>query len=360
MPYDLSKRLVIAISSRALFNLERENRIFDEQGLEAYSKFQLAHESEILSPGVGFPLVKYILKLNELLPEHQRPEVLIVSRNNADTSLRIYSSAQHYGLDITRGAFTSGEPVAKYLQAFYVDLFLSASEEDVAIASAAGIPAGLVLPVPESSQFPIDQLKIALDGDAVLFSEESERIYKEAGLEAFLEHEKKNARKPLPEGPFAKLFKTVSFLQQELAARGMAESPIRTALITARNAPAHERVIRTLREWGVRVDEAFFLGGVSKDRILERFQPHIYFDDQALHCDPASRIVPTARVLSTAQNPPKRKEHKVEQIVFAEIVNQSAEELEKQRTLDDWELEIRKRVREAQARLRANLESGKS
>lgn len=298
MAYDLSNYLVIGVSSRALFDLNKENEIYENDGLEAYCKYQLDHENDILEPGTGFALIESMLDINQIDNNQRRTEVVIVSRNSADTSLRISNSINHYALDITRAAFTGGEPVAKYLNAFDVDLFLSATEEDVQAAVESNVASGLIYDGPSDNRLdPLEQIRIAFDGDAVLFSEESEMIYQNQGLEAFLDHEKLNAEKPLPEGPFAKLLKTLSFLQFELNNNYQKDiSPIRTALVTARNSPAHERVIRTLRTWNVRIDETFFLGGVSKDRILKSFSPHIFFDDQHQHCDAASKLVPTARV----------------------------------------------------------------
>ncbi len=298
MSYDLSNYLVIGVSSRALFDLNMENEIYEMQGLEAYCRYQLDHENDILQPGTGFALIESILRINNLDKKTRHTEVVIISRNSADTSLRISNSIDHYNLDITRAAFTGGQPVAKYLNAFDVDLFLSATEEDVQAAVESNVASGLIYDGPSlDPRSPLEQIRIAFDGDAVLFSEESEIIYQQQGLEAFIEHEKINAEKPLPEGPFAKLLKTLSFLQFDLRSSGENDvSPIRTALVTARNSPAHERVIRTLRTWNVRIDETFFLGGVSKDRVLATFSPHIFFDDQHQHCDTASKVVPTARV----------------------------------------------------------------
>ncbi|MCZ2845678.1 MAG: 5'-nucleotidase [Candidatus Bathyarchaeota archaeon] len=293
MAYDLSKYLVIGISSRALFDLFEENEIYEREGLEEYSRYQHEHEEKILKPGAGFALVKAILHLNELVPNKRKSEVIIMSRNGADTSLRIFNSIEHYEMDISRAALTGGTSLAPYLSAFDVDLFLSASEDDVQAAIDANIAAGLIYNFPNNYEGNIDQIRIAFDGDAVLFSEESEKIYQEKGLKAFLEHEKKNARNPLPDGPFAKLLRTLSFLQFEAE---LDTPPIRIALVTARNTPAHERVIRTLRAWKVRVDESFFLGGVEKSKVLKAFGAHIFFDDQDAHCGPASEHVPVARV----------------------------------------------------------------
>jgi len=298
MPYDLSDYLVIGVSSRALFDLSRENEIYEKQGLEAYCRYQLEHENDVLKPGTGFALIEAMLRVNQIDTGVRRTEVVIISRNSADTSLRISNSIDNYNLDITRAAFTGGEPVAKYLNAFEVDLFLSATEEDVQAAVESNVAAGLIYDGPIHNRAdPLQQIRIAFDGDAVLFSKESEMIYQQQGLEAFIKHEKLNAEKPLPEGPFAKLLKTLSFLQFDLDSNStQANPPIRTALVTARNSPAHERVIRTLRTWNVRIDETFFLGGVPKHKILQSFSPHIFFDDQHQHCEGAARVVPTARV----------------------------------------------------------------
>lgn len=300
MALDLSKSLVIGISSRALFDLSHENTIFEQEGLNPYISFQEQNEATLLKPGTGFPIVKALLGLNALEtfdPEvHRTVDVVVISRNNAETGLRIFNSINHYKLDIKRAAFTSGQPVAKYLQSFNVGLFLSASEEDVAHASDAGFPAALIYNLQTADNSEIDQIRIAFDGDAVLFSEESELIYQNQGIEAFLAHEQNNAKNPMDAGPFAKLLKTISALQRSLPSP---HCPIRTALVTARSSPAHERVIRTLQAWGVRIDEAFFMGGISKEQILRAFNPHIYFDDHPGHCLDASPHVPVARVLTS-------------------------------------------------------------
>jgi 5'-nucleotidase len=294
MPLDLDSKLVIGISSRALFDLEEENRIFTEEGLKAYSEYQIAREGEILRPGTAFPLVRALHRLNT--GNERLTEIIVMSKNSADTSLRIFNSIEHYGLDVSRAALVGGKSIAPYLSAFRTDLFLSANEEDVQEAINAGFAAGIIcqhkgLPInPDASE---EQIRIAFDGDAVIFSDESERIYQEKGLAAFAEHERENARRPLPEGPFAKLLKTLSLVQGRFPSEDM---PIRTALVTARNAPSHERVIRTLRAWNVRIDEAFFLGGITKSEVLRAFGANIFFDDQTVHLDPASELVPAARV----------------------------------------------------------------
>lgn len=296
MAYELEKRLVIGVSSRALFDLTKENEIFEKEGVQAYCDYQREHETEILAPGPGFKLIKALLGINRLKGQEGRVEVIIMSRNSADTSLRVFNSIEHYGLDITRAVLASGGSLAPYLNAFKTDLFLSAYEDDVQSAINSGIAAGIICNDVENHYNPeadIKQIRIAFDGDAVLFTDESELIYQREGLEAFEENEKRNADKPLPQGPFAKFLKTISDLQKEFPTE---EVPIRTALVTARSAPAHERVIRTLRAWNVRIDEAFFLGGISKRNVLEAFGAHIFFDDQAVHTTPASEVVPSARV----------------------------------------------------------------
>ena len=294
MPIDLKNKLVVGISSRALFDLEEENRIFVEQGLEAYEEYQIEHENDILKPGTAFPLVKALHKLND--GDQRLTEIIIMSKNSANTSLRIFNSIKQYGLDISRAALVGGASISPYLGAFKTDLFLSADEKDVQEAINANVAAGIIcshenLPIDPSQ--PIQQIRIAFDGDAVIFSDESEAIYQRDGLAAFAEHERENAEKPLPEGPFAKLLKTISLVQKQFPEDAM---PIRTALVTARNAPAHERVIRTLRAWNVRIDEAFFLGGIEKSEVLKAFGANIFFDDQSVHTDPASKLVPAARV----------------------------------------------------------------
>lgn len=290
MPFRLDDKLVIGVSSRALFDLEAENKIFEEGGLEAYSNYQIEHEKDILSPGTAFPLVRALQRLSDMT------EIIIMSKNSADTSLRIFNSIEHYKLDISRAALVGGASISSYLGAFKTDLFLSANEDDVQEAIDAGVASGIICSHDGFSLDPNDdigQIRIAFDGDAVIFSDESERIYKEKGLQAFAEHEQANAKKPLPEGPFAKLLKTLALIQQKFPKE---EVPIRTALVTARNAPAHERVVRTLRAWNVRIDEVFFLGGIEKSEVLKAFGANIFFDDQSVHTEPASKVVPSARV----------------------------------------------------------------
>ncbi|MBF0281061.1 MAG: 5'-nucleotidase [Zetaproteobacteria bacterium] len=292
---NLSECLVIGISSRALFDLEDENNVFTTQGVDAYRQYQRKHEQEVLKPGSAFYMIQGLLKVNALVKEqhHRAVEVVIMSKNTPDTGLRIFNSIEHYGLDITRAAFGGGNSLQEYLEAFSVDLFLSKSEEDVQGAIDHGVASALLYDAPQGYEPVEGQVRIAFDGDAVLFSEESEKIFKEQGLEAFIKHEKENQDTPLLEGPFAKLLKTLAFLQKEFPPE---DNPFRLALVTARSSPAHTRVVNTLRAWNVFLDEAYFLGGVPKDQVLKAFRPHIFFDDQDLHVQPANKHVPSAKV----------------------------------------------------------------
>ena len=297
MAYNLNNKLVIAISSRALFDLEEENQIFEKDGLDAYYKYQLENEDKSLKKGTGYRLVENILKINSFFSSDERQvEVIILSKNNAATSLRITNAINDLKLDIIRSAWTSGTNISNYLKAFKVDLFLSADDNDVLNAIENGVAAAKILHSNENiHNISNEQVRIAFDGDAVLFSEESELVYKNHGLEAFIEHEKENRNNPLEMGPFAKLLLTIAKIQAKFPTD---KSPIRTALVTARSAPTHERVIKTFNVWGVRVDEAFFLGGTDKYEILEAFGADIFFDDQDVHLNLSLNVVPSAKVLN--------------------------------------------------------------
>ncbi len=282
-------KLVVAISSRALFDLDESHRIFETEGKEAFCHYQIEREDEMLSPGVAFRLVKKLLALNQKFKGSQLVEVILLSRNSADTGLRIFNSIQTHGLSITRAAFTSGNSPYGYIPAFGAHLFLSANAEDVIKVLTAGYAAATICSTPPEVN-ENEQLRIAFDGDAVLFSDESERIYQSKGLEAFAENEKAEAKKPLTGGPFKHFLGALQHIQNLFDS---ADSPIRTALVTARAAPAHERVVRTLRAWGIRIDEALFLGGMDKGAFLNAFGADIYFDDQIGHCESTSEHVPT-------------------------------------------------------------------
>ena len=296
MAYNLKDKLVVAVSSRALFDLETENKVFEQKGLDEYYKYQLDNEHLPLNKGTGFRLIDNLLKINKYFDANERQvEVIILSKNNAATSLRITNAINEYKLEIERSGWTSGKSISNYLKAFKVDLFLSADDEDVINAIENGVAAAKILPSHQDVHNSLgDQVRIAFDGDAVLFSEESELIYKEQGLDAFMAHEHKNVNNPMKKGPFAKLLLTIASIQSKFKDE---DSPIRTALVTARSAPTHERVIKTLNVWGVRIDEAFFLGGSEKYEILEAFGADIFFDDQDIHLELSSSVVPSAKVI---------------------------------------------------------------
>jgi len=276
------QKLVVAVSSRALFNLDESHSVFEQEGKEAFCRYQIEHENEILEPGFGFSLVQKFLNINQSVPDSPLVEIVLLSQNSADTGLRIFNSISHYQLNISRAAFTSGVSPYGYIPAFGVHLFLSANNEDVEKALAAGFAAATI--VCGSSGNQSEQLRIAFDGDAVLFSDESEQIYQQQGLDAFTENERNDAHKPLAGGPFKEFLAALHRIQTHFH---QSESPIRTALVTARAAPAHERVVRTLRDWDIRIDEAFFLGGMQKGPFLKAFGADIFFDDQKGHCESA-------------------------------------------------------------------------
>lgn len=285
--------LTVAISSRALFDLSASNDVYERDGLEAYRRYQIDHEDDPLNPGEAFPLVKKLLNINEILGK-RRVEIILLSRNSADTGLRIFNSIKANGLDITRAAFCGGESPYRYVRAFGSSLFLSTHADDVTQALAHGIAAATLIGRGNSERADVTgELRLAFDGDAVLFSDEAERVYQTQGLQAFSETEAAAAGRPLEGGPFKPFLAALHGLQREFDG---VPCPIRTALVTARGAPAHERVIRTLRAWDIRLDESLFLGGMDKTEFLRAFGADVFFDDQSLHCERASDHVPTGHV----------------------------------------------------------------
>jgi 5'-nucleotidase len=296
MPVTLDGQLVVAISSRALFDFEEENRLFETGDDRAYMKLQLERLEQPAAPGVAFSLVKKLLAFNDA--SAQRVEVVILSRNDPVSGMRVFRSAQHYGLPIQRGSFTRGQPPWRYLRPLRANLFLSTHLADVRAALGAGVPAAQVYPqsVHASDAHP-NEVRIAFDGDAVLFSDEAERVYQTLGLNAFQQHERDKAALPLAGGPFKPLLEALHRLQAEGTSMH-----IRTALVTARSAPAHERAIRTLMEWDIQVDEAMFLGGLPKGEFLREFEPDFFFDDQTGHIESASLHVPAGHVASGVAN----------------------------------------------------------
>jgi 5'-nucleotidase len=297
MATNLNGQLVVAISSRALFDFEQENEVFEQGDDRAYMDLQLSKLDEPAKPGVAFSLVKKLLAFNS--DDIKRVEVVILSRNDPVSGMRVFRSAQHYGLNVQRGTFTRGQPPWRYLKPLHANLFLSTHLSDVRAALEAGVPAAQVYPqsAHASSAHP-SEVRIAFDGDAVLFSDEAERVFQEQGLSAFQQHEKDNANLPMSGGPFKPLLEALHRLQQE----GTPTIRLRTALVTARSAPAHERAIRTLMNWNIEVDEAMFLGGLAKGEFLREFEPDFFFDDQTGHVNSAAMHVPSGHVASGVSN----------------------------------------------------------
>jgi 5'-nucleotidase len=303
----IQKELVVAVTSRALFDLEKSNNIFEKKGLLAYDRHQLEKENEILRPGVAFPLVKRLSELKMPGTDDFAAEVVLVSKNNPSTGLRAFNSIERHGLDkITRAAFTGGASSTGYLRAFGVDLFLSANEDDVREALKENIPSARIYPrttADDASQ----QIRFAFDGDAVIFSDEAEKVFSEKGLQGFRDNEAKKAKVPLGAGPFKSFLEKIHRIQQAFPAD---KNPIRTALFTARDAPAHRRAVMTLRHWKIMLNEAVFLGGLPKTEFLEKYQPHIFFDDQERYTRPAAGKVSAAHVPYGVKNKgekPRRK-----------------------------------------------------
>jgi 5'-nucleotidase len=302
MPYLLEERLVVGITSRALFDLDESNAVFEAEGLAAYREHQRSREDDPLAPGTGFALVRALLGINRKADDGL-VEVIVISRNDCDTAMRVLKSVEAHGLDISRFAFTDGRDPLPYLVPFCCSLFLSADPADVGRALAGGFPAAQVLAPPERVQDDFDEVRIAFDGDAVLFDGESEAFYQEHGLERFGAREAQLADEPMAPGPLKPFLLALRRIQERFPEEN---SPIRTALVTARNAPAHYRVINTLRAWGVRLDECFFLGGVAKAGVLEVLRPHIFFDDQLAHLVGAQPTTAAAHVVP----------HTAEQLAF--------------------------------------------
>jgi 5'-nucleotidase len=305
MPTDLSNILVIGVSSRALFDLEDENLVFERKGIEEYRKYQLENEEKLLQTGTAFHLIQSLLELNRQAKQ-RIVEVIVMSRNSPETGVRILNSIQKYELDISRVALSGGEPLAPYIDAFSIDLFLSKDEKDVqAVIDSNVCAAALIYSPPKTFNASDNRVKIAFDADAVLFSDESEHRYKTEGVEAFHQYESEHENDPLNEGPFAKLLIKLSKIQEHLPT-SIELSPLRIAIVTARNAPSHMRVIKTLRKWGVYVDEAYFMGGLDKDKVLHAFGAHIFFDDQETHLEKASKVVPSGKVPYASDSPLKK------------------------------------------------------
>lgn len=298
--YPIEKKLAIAVSSSALFDLEESDRVFRENGPKEYKAFQEANIDKILGKGVAFPFIRRFLSINRHFPDRQPVEVVLLSRNSTTTGRRVFRSIQYYDLDISRAAFLSGASPFPYIPAFNASLFLSANESDVQQAIAVNYPAGIVMPSKVIDDDNDPELRVAFDFDGVIADDESEAVYKKGDINAFHTHETSHKAQPHNPGPLADLFQKLSFMQG-LEAKLEKQEPnykrmLRTAIITARNAPAHERVVTTLENWGVWSDETFFLGGMEKNRILSVFKPHIFFDDQRAHLKQSADNIPMVHV----------------------------------------------------------------
>ncbi|MDN7134550.1 5'-nucleotidase [Pseudidiomarina terrestris] len=301
MPYDLTKRLVVGISSSALFNLDESDHIFRTQGEDKYREHQRENQDKVLGKGVAFPFVRRLLKFNSLRSEDPLVEVVLLSRNDPDTGLRVMNSIEHYGLGITRAVFLQGNSPHIYIQTFDIELFLSANEQDVREATIAGYPAGQILSGDIKDIEEDDELRIAFDFDGVLVDDEAEAIYKETNkLDRFHDHETTMSDITHNPGPLKKFLDRISDIQKIEAELEETDSSYRARLkvsiVTARNAPSHKRVINTMREWGITVNEAFFLGGVEKSKVLSVLKPHIFFDDQLIHLESSAPSLPSVHI----------------------------------------------------------------
>jgi 5'-nucleotidase len=302
---DFTNTLVVGISASALFDLSEADEVFRKQGIHAYREYMLEGEREPLAPGTGYALVKALLGLNTKPRELQGPatEVVVMSRNSPETGVRIMNAVEQHNLPISRFAFTGGEALAGYVPAFRLDLFLSTNESDVQrVADADACASAVLYPLPADYQPADDHVRVAFDADAVLFDEASERVYQSGGLPAFHAAEREARDTPMEDGPFAEFLRKLARLKESLP-EGVEYSPVRIAVVTARNAPAQARVITTLRAWGVYVDSAFFMGGLPKDEVLRVLRPHIFFDDQLVHVLPASGVAPSGRVPYRSSSP---------------------------------------------------------
>lgn len=301
MSYPIGDKLVIGVASSALFDLTASHRIYLDEGEEGYRRYQEQHLDTILERGVAFPFIRRFLSLNACFPDQLPVEVVLLSRNSPETGLRVMKSIAHYGLDITRAAFVTGNSPYPYLTAFNAALFLSANEADVRSALAAGCAAGLVLPGATAADDESDpELRVAFDFDGVIADDEAEAIYKRDGIAEFQAHETARAGIPHGAGPLAVLFQKLHAMQRleaDIAAgRPGYKKLLRVAIVTARSAPSHERMVHTLKSWGVSANETFFLGGMEKARVLNVFQPHIFFDDQLSHLQSPAITTPMVHV----------------------------------------------------------------
>lgn len=300
MPYPIERKLVVGVSSNALFNLQREDEIFRTEGIVAYRSYQIQNRNKQLEIGSAYPFVKRFLSINDHYPDSQPIEVVLLSKNSPETGVRIFNAIRKYQLNISRGAFTSGDSPYKYIPAYNVSLFLSNNEEDVTNAIRVGFPAGRFINTTITTDDESSELRVAFDFDGVIANDEAEQVYQEHGIAAYYKYETEHVTEPQRPGPLADFFKKLSYFQK-LEIKKQDEDPsykriLKIAIITARNSPAHERAINTLKAWGVTVDDLFLLGGIDKSRILEVLKPHLFMDDQMYHLDPSLTNIPLVHI----------------------------------------------------------------
>ena len=300
MAYSIDEKLVIAISSSAVFDMTEADAIFRKEGEKSYREHQRTHLKKPFKKGVAFPFIRRLLRLNEIFSEEEPVEVIVLSRNDPDSGQRFFASCEHYGLDITRGAFLCGKDPYPYVDAFNAALFLSANEDDVRGALKAGMPAGLVLPTKATDEGVTDELRVAFDFDGVLASDASEQVFQSEGLNSFQTWEQEKAHEPLPTGPVNALARKLSYWQKHEAKRAKDDPEfkplLRIAVVTARNAPAHSRFVRTMDKWGLTATETFFMGGIDKSRVLRVFKPHLFLDDQLSHLEGIADEIPCVHI----------------------------------------------------------------
>ena len=301
MVYPIEKKLVVGISANALFDLKKEDIIFNKKGLDAYRKIQIENKDKILQKGVAFPFIKRLLHINDVYKEENPIEVVLLSKNSPETGIRIFNSIEHYHLDISRAVFMSGKSAYEYIPAFNICLFLSTNEIDVNLATESKFAAGRVLKsniVDEDDD--VTELRVAFDFDGVIADDEAEKVFKNKGIEKFYEYESEHSKDALNPGPLAEFFTRLSFFQELESKKKMIDPNykkiLKTSIITARSAPAHERAVNTLKKWGVAVDEMFLLGGIEKKRVLEIMKPHLYFDDHLAHLDKSIKNIPLVHI----------------------------------------------------------------
>lgn len=300
MAYPINRKLVVGVSSTALFNLEKESEIFNTVGLDAYRQYQVENKGVPLEKGLAYPFVRRFLNINKVYTEEKPVEVVLFSKNSPETGVRIFNSIRHYELDISRGAFTSGQSPHKYIPAYNISLFLSTDAKDVGNAIRTNYPAGIFIKTEVIDDEDESELRVAFDFDGVIADDEAEKIYKNHGIEKYHEYESTRAKEPHHPGLLADFFQKLSYFQKLESKKQQQDKEykkiIKTSIITARNAPAHERAITTLNKWGVTVDDMFLLGGIEKKGILEVLKPHLFVDDQKSHLDPSIKNIPLVHI----------------------------------------------------------------